>query len=250
MGEVNVRVGGLTFWGGAGADGFYIGDDSLRGVFGGVGVKGRDVEAPHRHGDFDVPVFRSGRVVSLAGPCHSPNAEVHGHRNRQLTGLLAGGDVGRVVFDIPGGPLWADGRLADAPEWRNILWGSWADYFLQLKFADPRLYGETRKFDPASSLSLHHYGNFAALPVFTITGTSGGGYTINGPGGRKFTVTTPLVGGVPHTVSMRDGYLRVGGSIVMGGVTRADLWAVPPGAKVTVSVTAGSLSASVADTFI
>src|SRR5690606_35423009 len=157
------------------------------------------VERPQAHGEFDVPVFRTSRIVSITGPCLADSAEKLDWYSNQLTGLLADGQAGRVVFDIPGGPRWGDARLFDVPDFEPVLWGERAAWQLQLKFANPRLFGETRTFGPGASVTAHHYGNFPATPVITVSGAAPGGYTLTGPDGKQFIVTRPLVAGTPHT---------------------------------------------------
>ena len=248
MTNPNVRVGGLTFFGGAGSDGFYIKDGGLTGLFGGVGVRSDSIPRPQAHGDYDVPVFRSSRMVSIMGPCEADSEERLDFYDRQFTGLLADGQSGRVVFDMPGGPRWGDARLA-ANEFEPVLWGRRADYMLQLRFANPRLFGEARTF--AEGVPAFHFGNFPAAPVLTVTSASAGGYTISGPSGKQFIVTAPLVSGHPHTIDMATGLLEVDGVVVFGGVSRADTWAVPAGAQGTMTVSGTAvLSALVTDTYI
>jgi len=247
--DTNVRIGGLTFWGGEGSDGFYIRKGGLKGFLDGVGVRGNSVERPMAHGDFDLPVFRSARTVSISGPCLAPSEGEWMHRNRQLTGLFGDGRSGRVTFDVGGTVLWGDARLGDTPQWEPQMWGSRADYLLVLRFADPRLFGETRTF--AGGVAAYHYGNFAASPVHTVSGV-GSGYTINGPGGKTFTVTEAVTSEVPHRIDMATGFLEVGGVVVVGQVTSADVWAVPGGGTVTHTLTGSglTLSTAVADTYI
>ena len=256
MSETCVRVGGLTFWGGAGNDGFYIKDAGLTGVLGGVGVRSSTVEIPEAHGEFDVPVFRSGRIVSIEGPCIAPSVGEWLHRNHELTGLLAGGERGRVVFDLPNGPLWADARLAEAPQWEPVLWGTRADYLLQLKFAKPQLFGAMNTAAAAASVTIFHYGNFKASPVLVITPTSSmtSGYTLNLPGGKKVIVTQPLTMGHVHEYNTATGRLKLDGVLQVGATSRRDTIAVKGGAQVAISVTAsagaGLITPFTPDTFI
>ena len=250
--DANVRIGAWIARGGAGSDGFYIGENGLKGVFNGPGVRGDSVPRPQAHGDFDVPVFRSPRIVSIVGPCEGPSAERLDWYGNQLTGLLADGQAGQVIFDIPGGVRWGMGRLFDQPDFEPELWGSRYDWQLQLKFANPRLFGEARTFvagEPA-----FHYGNFAATELITVTGNEPGGYTIYGPNGKQFIVTAPLVAGHPHTIDMSKGVglLSVDGAYVMGGLgSRTDVWAIPSGAQVVATVSgSAALSRMVPDTFL
>ena len=246
MTDANVRIGQWTAWGGAGQDGFYIKGQGLKGLFSGVGVRDKSVERPQGHGDFDIPPTRSARFLTIGGPCIAESAERLDWYNRVLTGLLSGGESGRVVFDMPGGPLWGDARLQGTPEFEPTLWGQRADWQLSLKFADPRLFGDARTF--AAGEPAYHYGNFPAIPVFTISGDMPGGYAIDGPNGKQFRVTKPLVPGQPHVIDMATGWLTVGGVVQTGVVARGDVWAIPGGAQVTnyvTPITTGSATTSI-----
>jgi hypothetical protein len=217
---------------------------------GGVGVKADRVARPLAHGDYDVPVFREARIVSLEGICLTDSAERQDHSGRQLLSILGDGSSGRVVFRMPGGTMWGDARLADSPEFEPTLWGQHAAWMLQLRFANPRLFGEARTF--SSGAAAYHFGNFTASPVFTVTGSMGSGYSITGAG-RTFTTSKPLVSGTPHVVDMSTGYLTINGVVQTGVVSSGDTWGVPAGTTVVNTLTGsgtGVLSARVVDTFI
>lgn len=249
MSDVTVSIGSWFASGGHGSDGFFIAE--LSGVQGGgVGVKADRVARPLAHGDYDVPVFREARVVSLEGICLTGSAERQDFLGRQLLSVLGDGSSGRVVFRMPGGAMWGDARLADSPEFEPTLWGQHASWLLQLRFANPRLFGESRTF--ASGAPAYHFGNFTASPVFTVSGDMPSGYTIAGAG-RTFTTSKPLVSGTPHVVDMSTGYLTIGGVVQTGVVSSGDTWGVPAGSSVVNTLSGsgtGTLSVRVVDTFI
>lgn len=251
MTDANVRIGqNWTAFGGLGQDGFYIKKGGLKGVFGGVGVRGESVEYPHGDGDFELPVFRSSRFVTIEGPCIADSAERLDWYSNVLTGLLAGPDSGRVIFDLPGGVRWGDAQLNGPPEFDITMWGQRADWQLSLKFADPYLYRDAASF--AGGSPSFHRGNTKAIPVHTVTGSNGSGYTINGPDGKRFTVTRAVVAGSPHVIDMATGWLTINGVVQTGAVTVSDLWAVPGGAQVTHTIAGSGLTLStlLRDTFI
>lgn len=241
----NVRINQWRASGGAGNEGFYI--ETLKGL-GGVGVRSDDIPRPQSHGEFDVPVFRTARVVTIVGPCETTSPERMQQYEDQFTGLLADGSWAKVFFDLPTGTRWGYARLADTPEFDSVLWGQRSEYMLQLKFNDPRLYGSAKSFDGGSPS--YHYGNFAATPTHTISGSRIGGYTVSGPVGKKFIVTATLTNGSPHTID-RAGNLFINDVQVFGRVIQADTWTIPAGGQVVQSVDNGlSLSTSVTDTFL
>lgn len=258
---VAVRAGGLVFEGGAGQDGFYIEDKGLQGLLSGVDVRSNDVPRPDAHGDFVTPGFLEARIVSWSGPVIAPSLRELLRRGRQLTGLLAGGLQGRVMFDLPSGPLWGNGQLAMKTEFDPDMWEDFngsmrSPYSVSLKFANPRLFGETRLFGAAGNVFFlaHHYGNFPAAPVFTVTGDMPNGYWIYGPNDKVFAVIAPVVPGVPHVIDMATGYLTVGGVVTFGKVTVADTWTVPSGgvvSQIMIPVAgSGNVGMAVPDTFV
>jgi hypothetical protein len=249
----DVRINDWRAFGGDGSEGFTI--ETLKGL-GGVGVKSDDVPRPQAHGEFDVPVFRTARVVTIAGLCLSSSPKRMQEHEDHFTGLLADGNASRVMFDLPTGTRWGMGRLADTPEFDSVIWGSISEYMLQLKFADPRLYGTSRATQDGtpkpfvSGEKSFHRGNFPAIPTHVISGNRVGGYTVSGPAGKKFIVSATLTGGSPHTID-RSGGLFIDGVQVFGKVLQADTWTIPHGTEVVQSVDNGlSLATTVVDTFL
>ena len=245
---LDVRIGGLTFSGGDGGEGFFIREWS--GWWGGVDPKTDAVARPQADGDFDVPGFLEPRILTLTGRCHAKSAEYLEQYELRLSGLFGSGKSQRVMVDGPGGTQWADGRRAGS-EFEIELWGAYAAYQLVVKFANPRKFGESRSFTGTAPVA-HHYGNFPATPVLTVTGASSGGYTISGPEGRSYVVTRALTSGTPHVIDMATGRLLIAGVVQVGAVSVAQTWAIPPGTKTSMSITGGSavLSVSVLDTYI
>lgn len=245
---LDVRIAGLTFSGGLGDEGFFIREWS--GWLGGVDPKTDSVARPQADGDFDIPGFLEPRILTLTGRCHARSAEYLDQYASRLSGLFGSGKLQRVVVDGPGGTQWADGRRAGS-EFEIELWGAYAAYQLVVKFPNPRKFGESRTFTGTAPVAFH-YGNFAATPILTVTGSMSG-YTIVGPTGN-FTVTRAVVSGTPHVIDMATGALTVGGVQVFGAVTSAALWSIPGGAQVTHTLVpasgSGSLAVKVLDTFI
>jgi hypothetical protein len=253
---LNVRIGDLVFRGGEGSEGFFLGEKGLKGWFGGVDARGDSESRASGDGDFDIPSFLAPRVITLEGLCHSGSEKQQERHNDQLSGLFGSGVVQRVHVESTKGTTWADGKLSlgTSPVFEPILWGSVAEYALSVKFNRPQKYGNENDTETATQVVAYHYGNFKAAPVITVSGSMPSGYTINGPDGKKFTVTRAVTSGNPHTIDMRTGYLSVGGSVVMGSVTRADLWAVPRGTSVTQWLSpvsgSGTIQVRTLDTYI
>jgi hypothetical protein len=257
--DLIVRIGSLTFWGNRSQSGygFFIGPDGFEGWDDGVDVKRDGASRPQAHGDFDVPGFLESRVVSLSGDVVVDPTKGRAWMRSALTGLGADGNSMRVVVEHNGETQWADGRLALKTKFKATGTDKrHATFQLQLWFANPRKFGDAVAFPNAkySLAEVHHRGNFAAVPIHTVTGSMPAGYTINGPAGKKFTVTAPVTSGNPHVIDMATGRVTVNGSVVLGAVTRGDTWSIPGGAQVIHSLSpvsgSGSLSTLVKDTFI
>src|SRR5690606_12379510 len=174
--------------------GFFVKKDGLN-WFDSVDVRFDETHRPAAHGSFDVPVTLGSRLVQVDGYCFAESEAALEHMGNQLKGVLADGGKGRVQVQWNGSTTWADVRLGSQTKFspnRHSLAGEFQFTFWA---ADPRKFGETRTFGPASSMVVYHSGNFPASPVLTVTGDSVGGYTIQGEGGRRYVVTKTLVPG-------------------------------------------------------
>lgn len=254
---LQIRFGDVHIFGrpldGRPLDGLYVVKNGFEGWDDGTDARREQIPRPGQHGEFDLPVLQGARVVSISGVALAPSKERLEHLRSVVTGLGATGDRLQLTVAHRGETRWAVARRGGKPQFTDsgrIGRRLRASIFLQFVCADPRQYGETRLFGPAAAIGAHHRGNFSAFPVLTVAGASAGGYTVNGPDGRRYIVTTPLVAGTPHTIDMATGRLRIGGTTVIGGVSRSQTWTIPPGREVSMSVTAGTLAAAVPDTFV
>lgn len=241
---------GVTFDGDDGPSPYTI--TSISGWLDGVSTRLNHLERPTQHGEFDLPGYLSGRLITISGEIYTANDDEQQLAADRLTGLLADGGFADLVVDHTGRTLEARVQRSGTPVITVDRWGLLAKYELELWAPDPRKYGQLNTFGPASTVQVFHRGNFPALSTLTITGSSAGGYTMTGPGGRKIIVTRALAASAPHVFEMRTGRLSVGGVRVLGGVSRADLFAIPPGLPVTtISVSAGAqVQVDVKDTFV
>lgn len=215
-------------------------------LWGGVDVRREDVARPAAHGSFDFPGFLAPRTLSLSGHLSAPSREALDHFAVRVGGLLADGGSSRLVLDGPSGSRWCDVRLGAATQIR-LLDATTAKFQVTLWAPDPRVYGETREF--AAGETAVHYGNFPATPTHRVTGTAGG-YTINGPAGKKFTVTSGPGSGTDR-IDMATGRVYRNGVLMLGIVSQGDLWAVGPGLPGVVhTISAGTLTTEATDTFV
>jgi len=205
------------------------------------------------HGAIAVPVYYGSRTVTITGRLIAKNHELAVDAKRMLAALLQeSGDF--VVFSDGGVALSARafrGRITPGP-----VAGRWLTFDMELRFPDPFRYGAARTFSVAlgTSVSVYQRGYFGAWPVLTVTGTAPGGYAVS-LDGRLVRITAPLVSGSPHTLDMRTGVLRAGGSRVYSGIAEAEYFSIPPGSPstfVTSINTTGSATVAISlnDTFI
>lgn len=248
---LRVRVGGVVL-NGLAANGFVIAPDGFAGWDESTATKRDTAAMPQAHGSFAVRGFRDVRVLTVSGTCLADSEQQLRFFGNQLTGTGGDGNTVRVTVDHSGETTWADGYVDGETKFTMFAAGQAATFSIQFWFANPRKFGNTLTF--AGGVGAYHYGNFPATPVHTVSGSASSGYTVNGPAGKAFVVTQPLVAGVPHTINMATGFLTVNGLIVVGGVAQGDTWAIPGGATVAQSLTVPSgsavLSTAVTDTFI
>ena len=244
-----LSVDGLEFVGGDGDCDWSL--DTLDGWFDGPDTKFTDSSRLLQHGSFDVPVFSAARTVTVGGLCFTSTAAEQEDAARRLTRILP--TLGPVVGHFGSRVLTGMGKRVGSAKFDPLVYGSVAEYQVQFWFPDPRLYGEQVALPSGSTVKLWHYGNTNAVPVFTVSGSMGSGYTITGPGGQVFQVSKPLVSGHPHTVDFRTGRVTVDGGLVVDQTPVAQVWTVPPGDPVTATLSgagSGSLTPILRSTFL
>jgi phage-related protein len=245
----SARVGGISFveWpADHHGDWFVLDQEGIKSVWGGVDVRREDVARPAAHGSFDLPGYLTPRVIPISGHMSSRSAYGLEHSMARLSGLLADGGSSRLTIEGSGDTRWCDVRLASATQITQVD-ATTARFLVTFWAADPRMYGEVDNFP--GGVEAVNRGNFPATPEHLITGTSGG-YTINGPSGKQFIVSSGPGSGTDR-IDMETGRVYRNGSLQLGIVSRADLWAVPPGVPgVTHTVSAGSLVTRLSDTFV
>lgn len=204
-------------------------------------VRDSDVERPGSHGDYDLPSNYASRTPTLTGVLIAEK------RSDALVGVsfltsAASLGVTRLQVTDEGVHAWAWAKFAGL----DYTWitKSAVRWQLRLKCPDPRKFGAARSVAATAGAAtpIQNRGNYPASPVIVVPGpVSAGGYTITGPGGEVFTVTTSPAAGVTHLINMHDGLLRVNGSIAAGAglVSRAATFTIPPGGKVNVTLSKG-----------
>lgn len=209
------------------------------------------VARPTAHGEFDLPVFRGPRVPSIEGVAIAHSAfELAGLRSF-VTGCAADGQSVLISIEHQTQNLSMHARVIEATftdrgsRGRRVE----ADFSLHMVCADPRKYGD-RNTIAGASVEAFQRGNFPAAPVVEVVGPRSGPYTITGPGGRKVTVSQSLTAGQTHRIDFATGGVTRNGSRQLGALTHFTPWSVPPGTIVPMSISAGSMTVVVADTYM
>jgi hypothetical protein len=249
---LEIRIAGREILGGLRDEpyGLFVKKDGFQG-WQGIGSRRREaLSRAVEHGEHDVPVFLGSRVVTIDGWAIAATGPELEHLCESVTGIGATGARERVTVRQEDGYRWADGRVmvAECTD-SGIRTGTpWASFQLQIVFADPRRYGETRSFPSAgtaTSMQVGHYGNFPAYPVIEIP-SAPSSYTIQ-KSGLTFTVSGATAGGT-HTVDLRRGRVYRNG-VEMPGVGTGDLWTVAPGSLQTATLSVPGV-VKVTDTYI
>ena len=253
-GRLTISLPGCTVTGHTPDDGpivgFFVEADGWEGWDDGVSGRRDALPRPSAHGEFDLPVTRGPRTVTLKGQAVARNAFELGRLRSAWTGIGADGDRFPITVDHQDETLSATARTIDArfKDTGNRGRRCRAEVSLELLCADPRKYGTITEVS-GNTVTVANRGNFPASPVVTVAGPRSG-YTITGPEGREYQVTQALAAGQTHRIDFRTGLLYRNGSPQLGAIGRAELWAIPPGRQISMAISSGSMTVSVADTFI
>lgn len=235
------RFGGITAYGDKfrGTEFHFV---DLDGWTDAPGIMMSEVKRPADHGSFVVPAFLRPRTVRLRGFYVGNNHYELEHASSNFRSLIAQ-HLMLSIEDVNETNR-AKGTVAEA-SFTNYGFAPEGQWTLVLECEDPRIYGKTNEY--AGSAPAVQWGTFPAWPTFVVTGSSPGGYTITGPGGKRIVVTTALVAGIPHTIDVSEGEVTIGGSL--GNISVFEPWTIGPGLPaVTHTISAGALLTRVTDT--
>lgn len=189
-----------------------------------------------------LPKFYESRKITVGGRVITRSHEHQHAAMDRLAGMLGNGP-GRMRVAGHGSTQWAVVEM-DSELRMNPQTDTYMQWQFTLEAVDPRRFGEARITTAGSgtATAVQNRGNFPASPVIVVPGpVTAGGYTITGPGGELFTVKTSPGSGTTHLIDMHDGLLRVNGSMATGAglVSRADVFTIPAGSKVNVTLSKG-----------
>lgn len=136
--SVEASVGGLTFVGGGGAATYTIEVDGLKGWFtGGTSMRREYVDRPNQPGQYATPGNPSGRIVTLSGLVLASSAAAFENALDALDQLLADGGYDTLTVTTDNGATTAEVARYGEMQSRIVVWGSVAEYQIQLWAPDP-----------------------------------------------------------------------------------------------------------------
>lgn len=228
--------------------GFILEPGGVQGIHGGgVGVRVPKTERPQAHGAFKGRGFRDGRLIVLGGTCHAESFAKLEHFGRELTGVLGDGEFAPFLVESSESFV-GECQLDATPKFdiRSLPGEQFvADWQLQLWCPDPRLYGEPvgDELVPAQTVEVEHLGNHPASVSISVTATSPVplGYRLRlfneaGAPIGDYLIGAGLASGATHFVDMSTGWVRSGGSVLMGAVADGAPFRIPKRFKGSVRV--------------
>ncbi|WP_091232648.1 hypothetical protein [Microbacterium sp. 3J1] len=239
------RIDGVSFFGTRPVDGFAL--VRMDGWSSPTAVRGETIERPAADGEFDMPVYRGARLITMSGWARVTALNDLADLESRFAAILADGKSGRLVVSEYGRTLHALVRVYGQSTFARRGSTRYADWSLKLRAADPWRYGKLRTF--AAGVPAAHAGNAPASPVFTVVGPQPA-YSISA-GSRQFAVSTALPAGSTDVIDLSTGWVRRNGAVLVDGVSRAETWTIPPGPTGVIhgfSGTASRFSGAVRDT--
>jgi hypothetical protein len=136
--SITATIGGLTFQSGASAT-YTIGENGLEGWFvGGTSMRREYVDRPNHPGQFATPGYLSGRIVTLSGKVlGTGDEEAFEDALDALDALLEDGGSDTLTVTTPKGAKTATVFRYGEPQLRILVYGSVAEYQIQLWAPDP-----------------------------------------------------------------------------------------------------------------
>jgi len=255
--ESSGRRLGDTSWVLSSLDGW---DDS------GSGVRGERGERPQAHGNFDTPMFRTGRSIAVAGHVLCPTRSAAAAVVQRLSALGADGrelDITVTDPDLPS--MSASVRIADKP---IVAWqgGRTVGYAGEWWAADPLRYGDTvnaptgfavqaggLEFDlftdgtshtgflefgqqgATGRVSVSNTGTAPTAPQFEITGPVPRFSVVHVQSGRRVSFAQAVAAGDRLLIDTATGVVVLNGGDVdySGLLTRAEWAPIAPGETAT-----------------
>lgn len=247
-----VTIGGVRFYGdsyrGKGVPHIGPNESDFDGFLDSLRAEYDDAKRPTM-GLYDADPYYPARYPHMAGFVSADTHTELEALRRHIVGLHQPGkrsvmvELGRDWFTLTAEVV--------SVTWDQASFAPEAVWSVDLRCVDPLKRGELRTY--TAPATVFHRGRFDALPTVTVRATTAmSGYTINGPDGKKFIVTSPLPAGQTDTIDFATGWVYRGGALLEKATSRSETWPVPPGTGVAMSLTpttgSGVLTVKVHDT--
>lgn len=244
-----LQILGAPYFGGA--RGLFVKRDGLKGWDDLPSGRRDAVALPQAHGEFDLPVFRGPRLVTVEGYILASSAFDLGELRSQLLGVGADGQAVQVRVDHQEQTLSASGRVISASVVDTANRGQRvrASFAIDLVCADPRKYGAANIVE-GKTVQASHLGNFPASPLIEVTGPITAPYTVTGPSGRSITVSQALAAGQTHRLNLATGEISRNDTRQFGALTVYQPWTVPARRMVSMTISTGVMKATTQDTYM
>lgn len=200
-------------------------------------------EVPYGHGGYALPEFYGERQITITGRVISKSHEHQHEAINALRGVIMPGQLKTLQVLGHGPDQWAnvmlDRKIRAVPET-----DTYTSFQISLRSPDPRIFGASRIIPAGAGVAtmVENRGSAPAWPKIVVPGAvSSGGYTITGPNGEQYSVTTSPSSAQTHFVDMWDGLLRINSSMAAGSgfMGAAQTFTIPPGGKVPVTLSKG-----------
>lgn len=132
---MNATLDGLTFLG-DGSLGTYTLEE-ITGWWGGVEMRHASIPRPNADGDFDAPVFQSGRLLTLVGHVHASTDAAFETAMQALEDLLADGSKEALTVEQASATYAIEVRRHGLPDFAVLVYGRAARFQLHLWAPDP-----------------------------------------------------------------------------------------------------------------
>lgn len=210
--------------------GWYVVD--VTGLNSGVSASPDEEARDGGEGQHDLPnLLTDARSIFLRGFAYAPTMLELGKMARQQGAHLAlpeqRGAFSWVEF---GEHLTVDVRRG--PNWNFERQGStgFAEFQVRLRAPSQVFYGVDPVTASGTAVEIENTGTVPSAPGITVTGDMPNGYTIQGPGGRQYQVTSGINPGNRDFIDFRTGLLRRDGISITGAWGQhVDVWSIPPG---------------------
>ena len=231
-------------------DCIFLNPDGISGFTGSTADTGEHTDRPYGDGAWSVDGFLSAGSMMLDGGIIAPSPFDLIKKINRFMSEFTNREIKISAKDEAGNYTRIARRIALPKVTRHGNDRCFARFNVQMWFPDPHYYGETRS--APAGVRMVNYGSADAIPTVQVRGPQASGYTVGDGEGGEVVVTSALSAGGTDVIDLRTGWVRRGGVIISGAVSKFQPWVVPAfGSKVHTFTGSPSLvSFEVTDTYM